>query len=59
VLGKISYVLGPLLVGFVAEAHGYGVAMSIISVGPALALVLILAGLPETSGRELEDTSAL
>ena len=59
VLGKISYVLGPLVVGFVAQRWGYGIAMSTISIGPLLALGLILARLPETSGRELEDTSAL
>ncbi|MDB4971668.1 MAG: Sialic acid transporter (permease) NanT [Myxococcaceae bacterium] len=59
VLGKVSYVLGPLVVGFVANRHGYGMAMSAISIGPLLALGLILARLPETSGRELEDTSAL
>ncbi|MDB4987313.1 MAG: transporter permease [Myxococcaceae bacterium] len=59
VLGKISYVLGPLVVGSVAQQWGYGIAMSAISAGPLLALGLILARLPETSGRELEDTSAL
>jgi putative MFS transporter len=59
VLGKISYVLGPLVVGYVAQRWGYGIAMSTISIGPVLALGLILARLPETSGRELEDTSAL
>lgn len=59
VLGKIGYVVGPLLVGYTAKQHGYGTALSITAVFPLFALALILAKLPETSGRELEDTSAL
>lgn len=59
VLGKLGYIVGPLLVGFVAERQGYGFALSCTAPFPLLALALILARLPETSGRELEDTSAL
>jgi len=59
VLGKLSYVLGPLAVGFAASRWGYGLAISALSFGPLVALVLILLQLPETNGRELEDTSAL
>jgi MFS transporter, putative metabolite:H+ symporter len=59
VLGKVGYVIGPLAVGFAAERWGYGTALSVASLFPLLALGLILARLPETSGRELEDTSAV
>jgi putative MFS transporter len=59
VLGKIGYVVGPLAVGFAAERWGYGPALSVAAFFPLVALALILARLPETGGRELEDTSAL
>lgn len=59
VLGKLGYVIGPLAVGFTAERYGYGVALSGIALLPLCALALVLSRLPETSGRELEDTSAL
>jgi len=59
VLGKLGYVVGPLIVGFVAQRSSYGLALSVTSIFPLFALALILAKLPETSGRELEDTSAL
>ena len=59
VLGKIGYVIGPLAVGFAAERWGYGPALSVAAFFPLGALALILARLPETGGRELEDTSAL
>jgi MFS transporter, putative metabolite:H+ symporter len=58
-LGKIGYVLGPLAVGFTAERWGYGASLSVASFFPLVALALILARLPETKGRELEDTSAI
>jgi putative MFS transporter len=59
VLGKIGYVVGPLAVGFAAERWGYGPALSVASFFPLVALGLILAKLPETGCRELEETSAL
>ena len=59
VLGKLGYVFGPLLVGYGAERWSYGVTLSITCVFPLCALLLILLRLPETRGRELEDTSAL
>lgn len=59
VLGKIGYVVGPLAVGFAAERWGYGTALSIAALFPLGALALIVTRLPETGGRELEDTSAL
>jgi putative MFS transporter len=58
-LGRIGAVAAPLVVGAIAADTGWGLAVSVTAVGPVLALVLILATLPETRGRELEDTSAL
>ncbi len=59
VLGKIGYVIGPWLVGAGAERWGYGPSLSWAAVLPILSLALVLTRLPETSGRELEETSAL
>jgi putative MFS transporter len=56
-IGRISYVASPLLVGWLAEGLGWGVSVAATAVGPLMALGLILAVMPETSGRELEDTA--
>jgi putative MFS transporter len=58
-LGRIAYVLAPVLVGAVAGTTGYGPAVAATAVFPLCALALVLAKLPETRGRELEETSAL
>jgi putative MFS transporter len=57
--GRIAYVLSPVLVGLAAERIGWGAAVRGTAVFPILALILIAFGLPETAGRELEETSAL
>jgi putative MFS transporter len=57
--GSVSYVLGPMVLGFFAESYGYGPTMAVTAVFPLCALALILAYLPETAGKELEETSAL
>lgn len=57
IFGRVGYVLAPLAVGAAAERFGYGPAVAVTAVGPVLALGLIVWLLPETSGRELEDTS--
>lgn len=59
ILGKLGNVLGPLAVGFGAERWGYGPVLSVSTVCPLIALAIILARLPETKNRELEDTAAL
>ncbi len=59
VLGRVGYVLGPFLVGVFAESYGYGPTIACSAVFPLLALALIYARLPETRGKELEETSAL
>jgi len=56
-LGRIAVVLSPIGVGLAAPFLGWGKAVSLTVIGPALALVLLLLLLPETRGRELEETS--
>lgn len=58
-LGRIGYVLSPLAVGAAAEQYGWGTSVALTAIGPVLALVLVWRWLPETSGRELEDTAKL
>ncbi len=59
-LGRIGYVLSPLLIGVLAEQFGsWGAAIRPTAVFPAIALVLIWWLLPETKGKELEETAGL
>jgi putative MFS transporter len=58
-LGRIGYVLSPPLVGYFADQYGYGPTVRATAIFPLLALGLILALLPETRGRELEETAGL
>jgi putative MFS transporter len=58
-LGRIGYVLAPAIVGNLAASMGWGPAVSLSTVFPLFALGLILLWLPETRGRELEETSAI
>ncbi len=58
-LGRMTYVLSPIAITQYAETHGFSSSMTAASLLPVGALVLILAWLPETTGRELEDTAAL
>jgi putative MFS transporter len=58
-LGRIGYVIAPGLVGWGAGYIGWGNAVSLTAIAVIAALILLLALLPETSGRELEETAAL
>ena len=58
-LGRIGYVLSPAGVGALATTLGWGPAVQITAIGPIVALVLLLAWLPETRDRELEETAAV
>ena len=58
-LGRIGYVGAPVIVGFLASSMGWGGAVSLSTIFPILALVLILMWLPETTGRELEESSTI
>lgn len=60
VLGRGSYVLSPLVVGFLAKkAGGFGPVISKLAVFPLITLALVYILLPETKGKELEETSSL
>jgi putative MFS transporter len=59
-IGRVGYVLSPLLIGVLAERlDSWGGAIRPTVIFPAIALVLIWRFLPETAGRELEDTAGL
>jgi putative MFS transporter len=58
-LGRLGAVAAPLVVGAIAPSTGWGPAVAATAIGPLLALALVLRTLPETRGRELEETSAL
>jgi putative MFS transporter len=58
-LGRIGYVIAPVIVGNAAETFGWGPSVSATTISVVIALVLILAWLPETRGRELEETAAI
>jgi putative MFS transporter len=58
-IGRSAAVISPGCVGLLAERIGFGGAVSLTVLGPLLALGLILVLLPETRGRELEDTAVL
>ncbi|WP_437487888.1 MFS transporter [Sorangium sp. So ce1014] len=56
-LGRIGYILSPIGVGVAAEQMGWGQAVSATAIFPVIALALILWLLPETRGKELEETA--
>ncbi len=56
-LGRIGYVLGPVIVGTLATSMGYGMAVSLTAIFPMLALGVIWVAFPETKGLELEQTA--
>lgn len=58
-IGRVGFLLSPVLVGALAERSSWGFAVSVSVVGPLAALAVILLRIPETAGRELEDTAAV
>lgn len=56
-LGRVGYVLAPIGVGYLAESVGWGSAVRGTAMFAVLALALVLWLLPETSGKELEETA--
>ncbi len=58
-LGRVGYIVGPSLVGLMAGSLGWGNAVSLTAVSVFAALALILVALPETTGRELEETATI
>jgi putative MFS transporter len=58
-LGRSGYVLSPIAVGAVAERVGWAHALAPTALFAILAAVLVYAWLPETRGRELEETAQM
>lgn len=58
-IGRLGYVLSPIVVGALAERLGWGPVIRWTAVCPLAALLLILLFLPETTGRSLEETAAI
>jgi putative MFS transporter len=58
-IGRIGYVVSPLLLGLAATAGGWGPVLRLTALATLLAILLILIFLPETRARELEETAAL
>jgi putative MFS transporter len=56
-LGRVSLCAAPPIAGYVAARVGWGKAVSATAVFPTLALVLLLVTMPETRGKELEETA--
>jgi len=52
----VGAVIGLKAAGLMADAFGsFGPAMAILSIGPAIVVVIVLAFYPETASRELEE----
>lgn len=58
-IGRIGYVLSPVFVGIAAQHWSWGAAIRPTAIFPLIALVLIWLWLPETNGKELEETAAM
>ena len=58
-IGRTAYLASPLILGWSAGVFGWGPTVATTALFPLAALALILAFLPETVGRELEETSRL
>ncbi len=59
-IGRLGYVAGPYVVGVLASQTGaLGPVVASTAVFNFVAIALVFAFLPETTGRELEDTSMM
>jgi putative MFS transporter len=58
-LGRVGYWASPLVVGEVARSTGWGLPLRVTALFPIVAIILVLVLLPETRGRELEETAKL
>ena len=58
-LGRITYITTPILIGTAAESIGWQIPVRLTLIAPLIAIFLIYLWLPETKNRELEDTSRL
>jgi MFS transporter, putative metabolite:H+ symporter len=58
-IGRLGYWLSPIVVGQLAQGIGWGPVIRASVIFPVIALGLVLLLLPETRGRELEETARL
>jgi MFS transporter, putative metabolite:H+ symporter len=58
-IGRIGYCLSPVAVGGLIPRFGWGTTLAGTTAFPLVALLLIWLMLPETRGRELEETALL
>jgi putative MFS transporter len=56
-MGRLGYVFSPLVIGPIAERVGWGTALRPTVIFALGAMVCIYFWMPETAGRELEDTA--
>jgi len=56
-IGRIGYCSSPLILTPLCAVYGWGPPLAWSAAFPLVALVMLLVWLPETRGRELEDTS--
>jgi MFS transporter, putative metabolite:H+ symporter len=59
IIGRLGYVLSPFALGPFVAVYGWGGTIPWLGVFPLAAAGLVLLWLPETRGRELEETSQL
>ena len=57
--GRLGFVISPILVGYLAHNHGWGMAVRLMAIGPVLSLIMLMLWAPETAAGELEITSRL
>jgi putative MFS transporter len=56
-IGRIGYCVSPFVIAPLVDSYGWGDVVRMTAPFPALAIVLIWILLPETKGRELEQTA--
>jgi putative MFS transporter len=58
-IGRLGYVLSPIAVGFIVrETDAFGPVIASTAIFNLVAIGLVFSTLPETKGRELEDTAS-
>lgn len=58
-LGRMGYMVSPVVIGYLAEDLGWGPVIRSTAVFPVATLLLIYWLLPETRSKRLEDTAAV
>jgi putative MFS transporter len=58
-IGRIGQVATPLVLGVAAASVGWGAAVRTTAIFPLLAALLVVLLLPETAGRDLDETADL